>query len=94
MYGKFVNALYLLNIIFQAFFDLVFPIGVSLLVSWLLVDKASAPGWIYAPLVVVGVIIGFSSMIRFILAAAKTLERLERERGAKTDKGKEDDNAK
>ena len=86
MYGKFVSAVYLLNIIFQSFFDLAMPIGISILASWLLVEKASAPGWIYAPLVVIGVIIGFSSMIRFILSAMKALDRLEEQKKGKNKK--------
>ena len=58
-------------------FNLAFPIGLGILFSWLLVEKAAAPGWIYAPLVIIGVIIGFSSMIRFTLSAMRALERLE-----------------
>lgn len=77
MYRKIISATYVLNIIFQSFFNLAFPIGLGILFSWLLVEKAAVPGWIYAPLVIIGVIIGFSSMIRFILSAMRALERLE-----------------
>ena len=77
MYRKIISATYVLNIIFQSFFNLAFPIGLGILFSWLLVEKAAAPGWIYAPLVLIGVIIGFSSMIRFTLSAMRALERLE-----------------
>ena len=94
MYGKFVSAVYLLNIIFQSFFDLAMPIGISILASWLLVEKASAPGWIYAPLVVIGVIIGFSSMIRFILSAMKALDRLEEQKKGKNKKREDSHNGK
>jgi hypothetical protein len=80
MYGKFVSAMYLLNIVFQSFFNLAFPIGIAILASWLLVEHAGAPGWIYAPLVIVGVITGFSSMVRFILSATRALDRLENDR--------------
>lgn len=80
MYGKFVSAIYLLNIVFQSFFNLALPIGIAILASWLLTEHAGAPGWIYAPLVIVGVIIGFSSMIRFILSATRALDRLENDR--------------
>ena len=72
--------MYVLNIIFQSFFNLALPIGVSILASWLLVDRVGAPGWIYAPLVILGVAIGFSSMIRFILSAMRALDRLEAQR--------------
>lgn len=92
MYRKFVSAMYLLNIIFQSFFDLALPIGAAILISRLLVEKASAPGWIYAPLVVIGVIIGFCSMIRFILSATRALDRLEAQ--SKQKKGEESQNEK
>lgn len=94
MYGKFVSAMYLLNIIFQSFFDLALPIGLSILASWLLVEKAGADGWIYAPLVIVGVAIGFTSMIRFILGATKALDRLEEQRKTKTQKREDSQNEK
>ena len=80
MNQRLVSAMYVLNIIFQSFFNLALPIGVSILASWLLVDRVGAPGWIYAPLVILGVAIGFSSMIRFILSAMRALDRLEAQR--------------
>ena len=92
MYRKFISAMYLLNIIFQSFFDLALPIGATILISWLLVEKAGAPGWIYAPLVVIGVIIGFVSMIRFILSATRALDRIEAQ--SKQKKGEDIKNGK
>ena len=92
MYRKFISAMYLLNIIFQSFFDLALPIGATILISWLLVEKAGAPSWIYAPLVVIGVIIGFISMIRFILSATRALDRLEAQ--GKQKKGEKTQNEK
>ena len=92
MYRKFISAMYLLNIIFQSFFDLALPIGATILISWLFVEKAGAPGWIYAPLVVIGVIIGFVSMIRFILSATRALDRLEAQ--GKQKKGEKTQNEK
>lgn len=92
MYRKFISAMYLLNIIFQSFFDLALPIGATILISWLLVEKAGAHGWIYAPLVVIGVIIGFVSMIRFILSATRALDRLEAQ--GKQKKGEKTQNEK
>ena len=92
MYRKFISAMYLLNIIFQSFFDLALPIGATILISWLLVEKAGAPGWIYAPLVVIGVVIGFFSMIRFILSATRALDRIEAQ--SKQKKGEDIKNGK
>ena len=94
MYGKFVSALYLLNIIFQSFFNLALPIGLSILGSWLLVEKAGAPSWIYAILVIFGVAIGFISMIKFILSATRALDRLEKQRQSTRGKGDNAENGK
>ncbi|MBQ9748451.1 MAG: AtpZ/AtpI family protein [Clostridia bacterium] len=76
-----MNMMQALNIVIQSFFNLLTPIGLSLLISWLLVEKAGAPGWIYALLVFFGVGVGFYSMIRFLLTALAALERLEKEQG-------------
>lgn len=81
--NTFMNAMYALNIIIQSFFNLLTPIGLSLLASWLLVEKAGMDGWIYAVLIILGVIIGFYSMIRFLLSAMAGLERLENEQEQK-----------
>ena len=94
MYGKFVSAMYLLNIIFQSFFNLAMPIGLTILASWLLVEKAEAPAWIYAPLVLVGVATGFVSMIKFILSAMRALDRLEEQKKVKTNKREDSHNGK
>ena len=79
MHKRFFNALYVLNIVSQAFFTLLIPVGLFGGAVWLLVNKASAPGWLFAPAIVIGVIIGFCSMIRFVLAAMAGLERLEKD---------------
>ena len=79
MYNKFVNVLYLLNIIFQSFLNLLTPIGLGLLISYVLTAYAGAPTWIYAPFTVFGVFVGLFSMIKFILSAMSALDRLEKE---------------
>lgn len=80
---KIVNAAYILNIVSQAFFNLAFPIGVGVFGSFLLVKYASVGSWIYALLVVLGAVIGFYSMIKFVLSAMAALERLEKEQNEK-----------
>lgn len=80
MYRKLINAMYVLNILFQSLFNLAIPILLMLGLSWLLVAKLSAPRWIYALLGVFGVLIGFVSMIKFIISACDNLTRLEKER--------------
>lgn len=89
MYKKFVGALYAINIIAQAAFTLVTPAALMLFISWLLVEKCSAPTWIYAPLITVGVLAGFISMVKFTIDASEGLERLERA-GKRKVKPKED----
>jgi uncharacterized membrane protein YcjF (UPF0283 family) len=79
MYKKWISATYAVNIILQSFLSLLMPVGFALLVSFLATDRWGAPGWIYAPLVSVATILGFISMIRFILTSMRALERLEEE---------------
>lgn len=90
MHKKFFNAIYALNIFFQGFFSLLTPIALALLLAWLCTSKLSAPTWVYAPFAIVGVAIGFLSMIRFIIAAGNALERLEQEQ-SENDKKKRND---
>lgn len=87
-----MSVTYVLNIIFQAFFTLLTPAGLGFLISYLLIRFAGAPDWLYAPLLTVGILIGFVSMIKFILSTMKALERLEAERSqAKLEKAEAKD---
>ncbi len=86
--NSFMNAMQALNIVIQSFFNLLTPIGLSILASWLLVEKAGMGGWIYAVLIILGVAVGFYSMIRFLLAALAGLERLEKEQEERSKKNK------
>ena len=86
MHKKIFNAVYALNIFFQGFFSLAFPAGLFAAVAWLLVSRAGAPVWIYAPLIAVGVLLGFYSMIKFIISAFGALESLEKEQRQKEEK--------
>ncbi len=78
MNKNFVSALYVLNIIWQCVLTLIVPPGLLALVAWLAVSKLGAPEWVYVPFIVVGVLIGFISMIRFAISASEGLERLEK----------------
>lgn len=82
-YVRFVNSLYALNIAFQAIFSLAAPIGIGVLVSYLLVKFASAPEWIYAPLILLGAFSGLVSMVKFVITATDGLQRLENEQNSK-----------
>lgn len=85
------STVYVMNIAFQSIFTLLWQIAASFFVSWALVEWASAPDWIYVPIIIAGVVIGFVSMIRFILSAMNSLDRIEAERRAKI-KGQEKKN--
>lgn len=75
MHKKIFNALELLNILFQAFYTLALPIGIGALASFLLTKYASAPSWIWAVLLIVGVFIGLYSMIKYILTATSGMDK-------------------
>ena len=92
MYKKLVSALYVLNIVSQAIFTLIIPIGLGVLVSYLLTRFTSAPSWIWAVLVVLGAMSGLYSMIKFILSAMAGLDRLEKEHNTKEKKEKSGNN--
>ena len=77
------SAIYVLNIVFQSIFTLLWHIGLALLVGWIFVSFFGAKAWIYVPLIIAGVFTGLFSMVRFILAAMKALERIEEDRRKK-----------
>ena len=88
MYKRLVSVMYALNILFQALFTLIMPAALGFGIAWALVRYLGAPEWVYAPLLVVGVLWGFYSMIKFTISAMAGLERLERQRteGKKAEK--------
>lgn len=77
MYKKTISAVYVVNITFQAIFTLLWQIALGVGIGYLAVRFCSLPGWIYIPLILVGVITGFISMVKFLLGAMKSLDRLE-----------------
>lgn len=79
VYKKLVGALYIMNIVSQAIFTLLLPILVGFGISWLLVTYLSAPSFIYVILIMLGVLSGLYSMVRFVLSAMAAYERLEKE---------------
>ena len=80
MHKKILNALELLNMLFQALYTLALPIGIGALASFLLTKYANAPSFVWAILLTLGVFIGLYSMIKFILTAIKNMEKLEKQR--------------
>ena len=88
MNKRFVSALYVLNIISQAIFTLLTPTAILFAIGWLFVSQLSAPGWIYAILIPIGVIFGFYHMIKFVISASESLERLEKQNKKRRGSGK------
>ena len=87
------GALYVINIVSQAIFTLLWNIGLALLVGWIAVSNLGAPEWTYVPLIIVGVFTGLFAMVKFILAAMRSLDRLEAERRAKIKQTKRNGNS-
>ena len=83
---RIYNATYLINVIFQAFFNLMFPMAVAFGGGWLLTERLGAPSWIYAVLMILGVAVGLFSMIKFLIYALDTLEKIEKVQNSKGDK--------
>lgn len=92
--GKLYSAIYVINIVFQSLFTLGMHIGVSILLSWVLVEKVGAPSWLYALIILIGVFSGLLSMIRFILSTMKALDSLEKSRKEKWRKNEDRNNEK
>lgn len=80
MYGKFLNAFSAVNMMIQSVFTLLTPVGLLVLLAWFLRGRAGLGEWVYVPAVLLGLAIGFYSMIRYLLAALKSQERMEKER--------------
>ena len=80
--------MYAINIIAQSIFSLVTPAALMFCIAWLFVKKASAPEWLYAVLIPLGIIAGLVSMVRFVLSATSALERLENEQAKNKTKNK------
>ena len=77
MYKKLVSSLYVINIISQAIFTMLIPIGLGVLLCYLLTTHADVDPWIWAVVIPTGAISGIISMMKFILSAMSSLKRLE-----------------
>lgn len=79
MYKKLVGALYIMNIVSQAIFTLLFPILLGFGIAWLLVSYLCAPSFLYVIFIMLGVFCGLYSMVKFVMSAMSAYERLEKE---------------
>ena len=79
MHKRFFNAMYVFNVILQAFFSLLTPVALGFAIAWLLVAKLSVGEWAYVVFIILGVGSGLVGMVRFVLSSMSGIERLERE---------------
>ena len=86
MRGQTFSAIYVVNIVFESIFSMLFPIGLSVFGGWLLVNRMGADSWVYVPLILFGTALGFLSMYRLISASMKALDRIEKDRSERSDK--------
>ena len=93
-YGKFVSGVYIINVVIQGFFSLVFPMALGAALAWLFVERVGAPTFLYPLLIVLGTLVGLFSMIRFIISTMQAVERIEKqaEEKRRAQKIKEKDN--
>ena len=85
---NFMNSMYALNIVLQSFWTLLMPIGVGVFFGWLLTEKCGIGNYIFVVFILLGVAVGFFSMIKFLISALAGLERLENEQKKKGNKRK------
>lgn len=80
------SAIYIVNVVFQSVLTLLMHIGGGLLLAWVLVEKCSLPSWLYAFTILIGVLTGFFSMIKFILSTMNALNHIEKNQKSKQSK--------
>lgn len=80
MYRKIYDLTYVLSVVVQGFWSLLFPIGLGLFGGWVLVNKVGAPSWLMIVLTVAGVFVGLISMCKFLMSAMTALERRDKEK--------------
>ncbi len=71
--------MYALNMIVQAFWTLLMPIGIGVFLGWLFTEKWSFGNYIFVIFILLGVAVGLFSMLKFLISALAGLERLENE---------------
>ena len=85
MQRKLIRGMYLWNLVLQSILSLLTPIGLCTFLAYLIASRG-VDSWIYAVGVLLGVLVGLSSMIRFLLSATAQIERLEAEHAQKEKK--------
>ena len=79
---------YLINIVLQSFWCLLFPIGIAIGLGWLMVNKLSWPSWVMVPPLILAVFMGLYSMCKFLISATDAMDRMEKQREADKESAK------
>lgn len=87
MRNRVFNTVYMLNIVFQGILTLLTPAALFFFISYLLVKRCSFPDWCYAIAIILGILTGLYSMLKFLINATRVFERIEKEQNKKTEKG-------
>ncbi len=67
MHKKLFRAVYALNFVMQASFSMLCPAGLLILGGWYLNNRCGWGKWVLAVAIILGVLLGFYSMIYFIV---------------------------
>lgn len=79
---------YLINIVLQSFWCLLFPIGVAFGIGWLMINKLSWPSWSMVPALIVATFVGLYSMCKFLISATEAMDRMDKQRAAAKEEAK------
>ena len=77
-----IRAVHTLNIVFQSIFNLLWQMAFMVILAYLTIKYLEWPEWVYAPFILLGVLSGIWSMLKFILSASRSLEAIEKEHAA------------
>ena len=80
MKNELTDGVKVLNIVIQSFLSLILDIFAAVGIGWLAVEKLGAHASAYAVIIIIGVLIGLLSMLKFILSAFGNMEKIERDK--------------
>ena len=72
--GKIFSVAYTFNYITQAALSLICPAGFFIFLGWYLTEKKGCDSWVFAVLLIFGVICGFFCMIKYLVTMSYQLD--------------------
>lgn len=76
---KFFRIAYAMNYLSQAAISLLFPAGALIFGGWLLRQYCGVGSWVMILAIVLGVVLGFGSMISFLLKTSYAIDPTQKE---------------